>query len=152
MYVIGVALRVVYGDTFQATIAIVGYTDPSTLTRSFLRWTKLTPKGVAGAVAQTTKDQEELAYVWHQITTSHSFTPKTGMVPNASTATSIAYAVGVPIYGKKNMDGEQPFRAALKDGVWTVLGTLHCSSCVGGTLIVQIEKATGKIVYINHSE
>ncbi len=74
------------------------------------------------------------------------------MVPDVSTATAIAFAVGVPVYGKKEMDGEQPFRADLKGGVWTVLGTLHCSSCDGGTLIVQIEKSTGKIVYMSHSQ
>lgn len=102
------------------------------------------------AVAQTAKDQEEFAYVRHQIATSHSFTPKHGMVPDSSTAAAIAYAVAVPVYGKKEMDSEQPFRADLKGGVWTVLGTLHCSSCDGGTVVVQIEKTTGKIVYMTH--
>ncbi len=72
------------------------------------------------------------------------------MVPDSSTAAAIAYAVAVPVYGKKEMDSEQPFRADLKGGVWTVLGTLHCSSCDGGTVVVQIEKTTGKIVYMTH--
>src|ERR1700678_4357065 len=103
------------------------------------------------AVAQTPNDREEFTYVRRQIVTSHSFAPKSGMVPDASTAKAIAYAVSVPVYGKKEMDGERPFRADLKDGVWTVIGTLHCSSCVGGTVIVQIERATGRIVYLSHS-
>jgi hypothetical protein len=103
------------------------------------------------AFAQTAEDREEFAYVRHQIAGSHSFVPKAGMVPDASTARAIAYAVGVPVYGKKEMDGEQPFRADLKGGLWTVLGTLHCGACVGGTLIVQIEKSTGKIVHLSHS-
>jgi hypothetical protein len=102
------------------------------------------------AIAQTTKDQEEFAFVRRQIANSGSHTPKAGMVPDASTATAIAYAVGIPVYGKKIVDDEKPLRADLKAGVWTVLGTFH-GCCVGGTLIVQIEKTTGKVIYLSHS-
>jgi NTF2 fold immunity protein len=105
------------------------------------------------AVAQTTKDQEEFEYVRRQIATSHSYVPpKAGMVPDASTATAIAYAIGVPVFGKKQMNDEQPFRANLKNGIWTVLGTLHCTSCEGGTLIVQINKSDGRILHVAHSQ
>lgn len=69
----------------------------------------------------------------HEIASSRTVTPKTGMVPDASTVTAIAYAVSRPIYVKKEVDGEQPFRAGLKGGVWTVLVTLHCSYCDGST-------------------
>jgi hypothetical protein len=105
------------------------------------------------ALAQTAKDQEEFEYVRRQIASSHSSAPpKAGMVPDASTATAIAFAVGVPVFGKKQMDGEQPFRADLQNGVWTVLGTLHCASCDGGTLIVQINKSDGRILHLLHSQ
>ena len=104
-------------------------------------------------LAQTAKDKEEFEYVRRQIATTHSYVPpKAGMVPNASTATAIAYAVGVPVFGKRQMDEEQPFRADLKDGVWTVLGTLHCTSCDGGTLIVQIRKSDGTVLHLIHSQ
>ena len=105
------------------------------------------------AVAQTAKDQEEFEYVRRQIATSHSSVrPKAGMVPDASAATAIAYVIGVPVFGKKQMNDEQPFRADLKDGIWTVLGTLHCTSCDGGTLIVQINKSDGRILHLAHSK
>ena len=103
--------------------------------------------------AQTAKDKEEFEYVRRQIASTHSYVPpKAGMVPDASTATEIAYAVGVPVFGKKQMDDEQPFRADLKDGIWTVLGTLHCTSCAGGTLVVQIRKADGTVLHLIHSQ
>ena len=105
---------------------------------------------LAAFAAQSSKDQEEFEFTRRQIHTAPNFVPKGGVVPDASTATAIAYAVAVPVYGKKMMDDELPFRADLKDGVWTVLGTLHCSSCDGGTAVVQIDKATGKIVYLTH--
>ena len=74
------------------------------------------------------------------------------MVPNAATATAIAYAIGIPVYGRKLMDEEQPLRAELKDGIWSVLGTLHCASCNGGTIFVQIDKTTGKILRLNRTQ
>jgi hypothetical protein len=107
---------------------------------------------LAAFAAQSSKDQEKFEFARRQIHTAPNFVPKGGVVPDASTATAIAYAVAVavPVYGKKMMDDELPFRADLKDGVWTVLGTLHCSSCDGGTAVVQIDKTTGKIVYLTH--
>jgi len=102
--------------------------------------------------AQTTNDSEEFAYNRRLIKTTHSFSPKDGFVPDKATAVAIAYAIAVPIYGKKSMDSELPFRAELKDGVWTVLTTLNCKSCEGGTLVVQIEKVSGKILFLTHTK
>lgn len=102
--------------------------------------------------AQTTKDHDEFIYNRHLIAHSRSFVPKNGFVPDKTTAVAIAYVVAVPIYGKKEMDQERPFRAELKDGVWTILGTLHCASCMGGTLLMQIDKATGKILFASHTQ
>ena len=96
------------------------------------------------AFAQTAEDREEFAYVRHQIAISHSFVPKAGMVPDASTASAIAYAVGVPVYGKKEMDGEQPFRTDLKGGLWTVLGTLHCGRVLGALSSFRLRSLPGK--------
>jgi hypothetical protein len=104
------------------------------------------------SAAQSPNGQEEFASVRHQIKTSHSFIPKNGFVPDKDTAMAIAYAVAVPVYGKKDMDEESPFRTELKAGVWTVLGTLHCESCDGGTLIMQIDKTSGKILFMSHSK
>ncbi len=102
------------------------------------------------AMPQSSNDRQEFAYVRHEIQSSQSFAPKNGFVPDADTAIAIAYAVAVPVYGNKAVDAEKPFRTELKDGSWIVLGTLHHATS-GGTLIVQIDQATGKILYLNHS-
>jgi hypothetical protein len=99
---------------------------------------------------QSSNDHQEFAYVRHEIRSSQSFIPRGGYVPDAKTAIAIAYAVALPIYGKKAVDAEKPLRTELKDGNWIVLGTLH-HAISGGTLIVQIDQATGKILYLNHS-
>jgi hypothetical protein len=103
-------------------------------------------------LAQAPSDHEEFEYNRWLAKTSHSFTPKDGFVPDENTAIAIAYAVALPVYGKKELDSELPLRAELSDGVWTVLGTLHCKSCVGGTLVLQIDKATGKILFLTHTQ
>ncbi len=102
------------------------------------------------AQASREKEKEDFEFTRRQIHTAPNFVPKAGMDSDESTATAIAYAVAVLIYGKKVMDEELPFRADLKGGIWTVLGTLHCSSCAGGTVVIQIDKATGQIVYLTH--
>lgn len=84
-----------------------------------------------------------------RIRSSRSVAPKNGYVPDADTARAIAYGVAIPVYGKKKIDAELPFRTELKDGKWIVLGTIH--SATGGTLVVQIDQTTGKICYLNHS-
>jgi hypothetical protein len=100
---------------------------------------------------QVANDHEEFEYVRHEIAATKSVLPKEGFVPDAETAKAIAYAVTVPIYGSAAVDAEKPFRAELSNGRWTVLGTLHGRRTSGGTLIVQLEKATGEIRFVNHS-
>ncbi len=103
-------------------------------------------------LAQTSNDHDEFIYNRRLIKDSHSFVPKNGFVPDKDTAVAIAYAVAVPIYGKKEMDEEKPFRAELENGVWTVLGTLNCGSCVWGTLVMQIDKASGNVLFLTHTQ
>jgi hypothetical protein len=84
------------------------------------------------------------------------------MFPILRTAVQIAEAVLVPVYGKKQIDSERPFRATLKDGIWTVNGTLRCpdgkggfapeSLCDGGVAVVQISKDDGRIVSMTHGK
>jgi hypothetical protein len=70
----------------------------------------------------------------------------------------IAEAVLVPVYGKKQIDSEQPFTAQLKDDVWTVSGSLRCpdgkdgitTQCEGGVAVVQISKADAHVVSMIH--
>jgi hypothetical protein len=45
---------------------------------------------------------------------SASYKPKVGYVPDATTATRIAEAVLIPVYGKKQIESERPFTATLE--------------------------------------
>jgi len=103
------------------------------------------------SVAQSPKDSDEFRYNRRLVKTTHTSIPKNGFVPDKDTAIAIAYAVSVPVNGKKQMDAELPFRTELKDGVWMVLGTLHCESCEGGTLVVEIDRVSGRILHMTHT-
>ena len=84
--------------------------------------------------------------------------PTGGFVPDAKTATKIAEAVLVPVYGEKQIESERPFNVELEDGTWTVSGTLRCpdghggttTHCVGGTATVKVAKADGRILFMIH--
>ena len=78
-----------------------------------------------------------------------SYKPKDGFVPDAATAVRIAEAVLIPIYGEQKVASERPFKATLQDGVWTVVGTLP-PNFMGGTALVRIAKADGRILYLIH--
>ena len=81
---------------------------------------------------------------------SQSESPVNGFVPDASTAIAIATAVVAPIYGKAVVEAEKPWKAGLKDGVWTVIGTFNGRGN-GGNAIVQIDQKKGTIVFVNHT-
>jgi hypothetical protein len=104
------------------------------------------------SAAQTPNDHEEFEYNRRFIVSAHSPKPKDGFVPDKETAISIARAVALPVYGRKLVDEEQPFRSELKDGVWMVLGTMHCDHCVGGTLVIEIDKTSGKVLFMTHTQ
>ena len=79
----------------------------------------------------------------------NSYKPKNGYVPDEQTAISIAVAVWIPIYGKEHIEGEKPYRAELKNGVWTVTGSLP-EGYVGGTAEAQISQDSGCILRVIH--
>lgn len=87
---------------------------------------------------------------------SQSGKPPKGYVPDAATATRIAEAVLVPIYGKTVL-GERPFKAELKNGVWDVGSAIRCQenlpgpqSCHGGHW-VRLAKDDGRILEVGQS-
>jgi hypothetical protein len=83
-----------------------------------------------------------------------SVIPKNGFVPTATVAVAIAEAVLIPVYGRKQIVSERPFKAELSGGVWDVNGSLHCDPpvlpCPGGTAQVKISKITGEILFMTH--
>jgi hypothetical protein len=59
---------------------------------------------------------------WCQSTTR----PRHAPVPDSVAAIARAEAVLIAVYGKKQIESERPFTAALNGDVWTVRGTLRC--------------------------
>jgi hypothetical protein len=83
------------------------------------------------------------------VTDGASFKPKRGYVPDEQAAIAIAVAVWIPIYGKAEIEGEKPYHATLKDGVWTVTGSLP-EGYNGGTAFAEIAQDDGRILRVTH--
>ncbi len=81
--------------------------------------------------------------------TPHSYRPANGYVPDEETAIAVAVAVWKPIYGASQIEGEKPYVATLKDGVWHVRGSLP-KGWTGGVAEVDISKANGTILRVSH--
>jgi hypothetical protein len=94
---------------------------------------------VASAVALLAADSQK-----------HNYKPKEGYVSDEPTAIKIAVAVWIPIYGKKQIEGEKPYHAALSNGVWFVEGSLPGKDVVGGVAEAEISKDDGRILRISH--
>ena len=82
----------------------------------------------------------------------YSYQPDEGYVPDAKTASKIAEAVWVPIYGEKTIAAEKPFKVALKEGVWTVEGADLPPNMDGGVAIIEIAKVDGRILRVSHGQ
>jgi hypothetical protein len=84
-------------------------------------------------------------------TTSPSYMPDGGFVPNAATAISIAEAVWLPIYGKDVLN-EKPYEARLTSkGVWIVEGSLP-EGMDGGVAYIEISKQDSRILKVTHGK
>src|SRR5689334_734599 len=91
------------------------------------------------------------------VSREHNYSPKAGYVPDEPTAVRIAEAVWIPIYGEAQLATERPFRAELRDHVWYVSGTMPPPpgtnwTVWGGVAEASIDRRTGKILRISHSE
>jgi len=82
---------------------------------------------------------------------AHSSLPSQGVVPDEATAVKIAEAVFPPIFGDEEVLKYKPYHAALKDGVWTVFGSLK-PNARGGTPMMKIQKSDGKVIEVWHSQ
>ena len=85
----------------------------------------------------------------------HSHAPEAGFVPDSATAVRIAEAIWIPIYGQAQIENERPFTAALKDGVWTVTGSLHAAPgkmAKGGVALAEISQRDGRILRVSHGK
>jgi hypothetical protein len=95
-------------------------------------------------------------------TTAQSYRPKSGFVPDSTTAIKIAEAVLAPVYGEDKIVAERPFSAELKGDVWTVAGTLYCTDgrgnpapndrCHGGVATVRLSRIDGRVLFMIHGK
>src|SRR5258708_2089637 len=81
----------------------------------------------------------------------HTYMPPAGYVPDASTAIKIAVAVWEPIYGRDHIAKKKPFHATLKNGTWTIYGSLPKNSA-GGVPEAEIARKDGKILRVSHGK
>ena len=88
----------------------------------------------------------------NQDPTVKGYVPPNGFVPDSGTAVRVAVAVWIPIYGASQIRSEQPYVATLKDGVWTVTGTLPRQYNQGGVAIARISKRDGRILFALHGQ
>jgi len=72
-------------------------------------------------------------------------------VPDGEAAIKIAEAVLVPIYGKRIIESERPFRAELRDDVWYVRGNLP-EGYVGGVAMVALSRIDAHIISVGHGK
>lgn len=73
------------------------------------------------------------------------------MVPDEKAAVKVALAILEPIYGKKTLDGEQPFKAKLTKGVWHVEGSLP-EGWLGGVAEIEFRKSDCQVLKIIHGK
>ncbi|MBX7170889.1 MAG: YbbC/YhhH family protein [Pyrinomonadaceae bacterium] len=102
-------------------------------------------KGVAQNITNLENSQS------NQNNVSTNLETKFGYVPDEKTAIEIALKVWIPIYGKETIANEKPYHAILKNGVWTVSGSLP-EDWDGGVASVQITQKDGKILKIIHGK
>jgi hypothetical protein len=79
-----------------------------------------------------------------------SIRPKNGWVPDEATAIRIGEAVAIAQWGEAKIAKERPFKARLRNDVWTIHGTLHPQGAFGGTAVVQLSKSTGAVLLALH--
>ena len=81
----------------------------------------------------------------------HSYRPPKGFVPDETTAIRIAVAVWLPLYGEKQIESEKPYTAKLRNGVWTVEGSLP-EGRKGGVAVAEIAKSDARVLRVSHGE
>jgi hypothetical protein len=79
----------------------------------------------------------------------HRVTPPNGFVPDSITAIRIAVAIWTPIYGAAQIERQQPYHAALRDSVWTVVGSVPRGRA-GGAALAEIHRRDGRVLRVSH--
>lgn len=77
--------------------------------------------------------------------------PRRGIVSDARTASTVALAYLVPVYGPSVIGHQLPLQATLSDQMWTVRGVLPPGS-VGGTAMIVLCQRNGTVLRMIHSK
>lgn len=87
--------------------------------------------------------------------THNSPVPSAGYVPDEATASAIAEAILVPIYGRPSIDRQKPFNVSLDNDVWTVSGQMRKVEghvVKGGVFRIEISKQDGSVKAHSHGK
>ena len=82
-------------------------------------------------------------------TAQPNYLPADGVIPDEKTAILVGEAILTPIYGEKKILNERPFKATLKNGTWTVEGSIP-KGMLGGAATIEIAKSNGCVLRIIH--
>lgn len=77
--------------------------------------------------------------------------PRRGVIGDSKTASAVALAYLVPVYGREIVSRQLPLRATLHDETWTVEGVLPPGSCGGNATIILCQR-NGAVLRMNHSK
>jgi len=89
-------------------------------------------------------------YGWDKKQTRSSL-PAEGVIPDEVTAVKIAEAILPPVFGDEEVSKYKPYHATLREGIWTVYGTLK-PNARGGTPMLSVQKIDAKVIEIWHSQ
>jgi len=92
-----------------------------------------------------------LLVTWASAATRSNPFPSAGIVPDEVTAVRVAVAILEPIFGSEEVKKFEPYHAQLRNGIWTVYGTLKRGS-MGGTPQLTIQKKDGRVREVFHSQ
>lgn len=79
------------------------------------------------------------------------YQPKAGVIPTGAVAKDIATTYLRQIYGAEQIRNESPFIAMLRDGVWTVEGSVP-PGADGGAAIIRLCRRNGMVLSIIHEK
>ena len=84
----------------------------------------------------------------YNIDTTIAFYGIKNVIPDAKTASDVAYPILIKYYDKETIDHEMPLRVTSFGSYWIISGTLH--SELGGTAEIIMNKENGTIVRLIH--
>lgn len=87
----------------------------------------------------------------------HFYKPIEGYVATEELALGIAEFYLDSIYGEESVDLQKPLNAVLKNGIWTITGTLQQPTnpeyiTIGGVAEIHLSKSSGKVLRITHGK